>query len=102
MTRQEELTGLLSRYGDAYYDSDAPLVSDAEYDALYDELLALERESGVVLPGSPTRRVGAGAAEGKRHFADGDLHAFAGEFVAHKGQRVVGAGEVDFDRAHAV
>ena len=61
MTRQEELTGLLSRYGDAYYDSDAPLVSDAEYDALYDELLQLEQESGFVLPGSPTRRVGANA-----------------------------------------
>jgi len=61
MTRQEELTELLARYGDAYYDSDAPLVSDAEYDALYDELLALEQESGLVLPGSPTRRVGANA-----------------------------------------
>lgn len=61
MTRQEELTELLARYGDAYYDSDAPLVSDAEYDALYDELFALEQESGVVLPGSPTRRVGANA-----------------------------------------
>ena len=61
MTRQEELTQQLIRYAEAYYDSDAPAISDAEYDALYDELLQLEQESGFVLPGSPTRRVGANA-----------------------------------------
>ncbi len=61
MTRQEELTQQLVRYAEAYYDVDTPLISDAEYDALYDELAALERESGVTLPGSPTRRVGANA-----------------------------------------
>ena len=59
MTRQEELTRLLNQYGKAYYSGDSPLVSDADYDALYDELLQLERDSGVVLPDSPTRRVGA-------------------------------------------
>lgn len=58
MNRQTELTELLNRYAAAYYEHDAPVVSDAEYDALYDELLALERESGTVLPDSPTRRVG--------------------------------------------
>ncbi len=62
MTRQEELTRKLSKYGGAYYAGDSPLVSDAEYDALYDELAALERESGVVLPDSPTKRVGAATA----------------------------------------
>ncbi len=61
MTRQEELTRLLVRYAEAYYDADAPVISDAEYDALYDELAKLEKESGFVLPGSPTVRVGAGA-----------------------------------------
>ncbi len=61
MTRQEELTQRLTRYAEAYYDADAPLISDAEYDALYDELTRLEQQSGVVLPGSPTKRVGAGA-----------------------------------------
>ncbi len=59
MTRQEELTRLLNQYGKAYYSGDSPLVSDADYDALYDELLQLEKDSGVVLPDSPTRRVGA-------------------------------------------
>ena len=59
MTRQQELTNSLNAYGKAYYTGDAPLVSDKEYDALYDELLSLERESGIVLPGSPTQQVGA-------------------------------------------
>lgn len=58
MDRQQELTELLNRYGRAYYEADAPLVSDKEYDRLYDELLALEKETGVILPDSPTRKVG--------------------------------------------
>ena len=61
MTRQEELTRQLMRYAEAYYDTDAPVISDAEYDALYDELVQLEEESGFSLPGSPTKRVGATA-----------------------------------------
>ena len=58
MDRQIELVRLLNRYAAAYYEQDAPLVSDAEYDALYDELQKLEAESGVVTPDSPTLRVG--------------------------------------------
>ncbi len=56
--RQKELVAILNRYAAAYYEQDAPLVSDAEYDKLYDELLKLEAESGEVLPDSPTLRVG--------------------------------------------
>ena len=56
--RQYELVELLNRYAEAYYEQDAPVVSDAEYDALYDELLALEAESGEITPDSPTLRVG--------------------------------------------
>ena len=58
MDRMRELVDLLNRYGYEYYVQDAPTVSDREYDALYDELRALERERGVVFPDSPTRRVG--------------------------------------------
>ena len=61
MTRQEELTQELIRFSEAYYDQNAPVISDAEYDVLYDELVLLEQESGFVLPGSPTKRVGANA-----------------------------------------
>ncbi len=67
MTRQEELTQQLMRYAEAYYDVDAPVISDAEYDALYDELVQLEQESGFVLPGSPTKRVGAAAGAFQPH-----------------------------------
>lgn len=58
MDRMRELVDILNRYAYEYYVQDAPSVSDAEYDALYDELRALERERGQVLPDSPTRRVG--------------------------------------------
>ena len=58
MDRMEELVSRLNRYAAAYYEQDAPLVSDAEYDALYDELTALEQQKQRVLPDSPTRRVG--------------------------------------------
>jgi DNA ligase (NAD+) len=58
MDRQHELVETLNRYAAAYYEQDAPLVSDAEYDSLYDELLKIEAETGVVLPNSPTLRVG--------------------------------------------
>ena len=41
----------------AYYKHDRPIMTDREYDQLYDELLAMEKQSGVVLSGSPTRKV---------------------------------------------
>ncbi len=58
MDRMTELVKLLNRYAKEYYVLDEPTVSDYEYDRLYDELLKLEKESGVVLPDSPTKRVG--------------------------------------------
>ncbi len=58
MDRQRELCEILNRWAYEYYVLDDPSVPDREYDRLYDELLTLERESGVVLPESPTRRVG--------------------------------------------
>ncbi|NLG24074.1 MAG: NAD-dependent DNA ligase LigA [Clostridiales bacterium] len=41
-----------------YYVLDDPEISDAEWDAMYDRLVAMERETGVTLPDSPTKRVG--------------------------------------------
>lgn len=57
-SRMEELVKQLNAYAYEYYVLDAPTVADVEYDRLYDELVKLERESGVVLSDSPTKRVG--------------------------------------------
>ena len=58
MDRMLELVELLNKYAYEYYVLDEPTVSDAEYDKLYDELVALEKELFFVLPDSPTLRVG--------------------------------------------
>ncbi|MBY9077320.1 NAD-dependent DNA ligase LigA [Paenibacillus sp. HN-1] len=62
--RMKELVAELNNYNYHYYTLDAPLVSDKEYDALYDQLTALEAESGVMLPDSPTQRVGGELLKG--------------------------------------
>ncbi|MFC3789450.1 NAD-dependent DNA ligase LigA [Paenibacillus sp. GCM10012307] len=56
--RMEQLTAEINRLNYHYYTLDNPVISDNEYDALYDELLALEKETGITLPDSPTLRVG--------------------------------------------
>lgn len=56
--RVRELVDKLNEYSKAYYVLDAPKISDKEYDELYDELLRLEEQSGIILPDSPTQRVG--------------------------------------------
>lgn len=58
--RMFELTTMLNRYADEYYRLDKPSVSDAEYDALYRELVELEAAyPEAVLADSPTHRVGS-------------------------------------------
>ncbi|HIY46369.1 MAG TPA: NAD-dependent DNA ligase LigA [Candidatus Borkfalkia excrementipullorum] len=58
MDRMRQLVDILNKYAYEYYVLDNPSVPDSEYDKLYAELQALERESGTVLFDSPTRRVG--------------------------------------------
>ena len=58
LQQMQELVDQLNTYARAYYVEDAPLISDGEYDALEAKLIALETETGVVLPDSPTHRVG--------------------------------------------
>ena len=58
LERMKELVGILNEAGKAYYQESRELMSNLEYDALYDELLALEAETGVTLSGSPTVKVG--------------------------------------------
>ncbi len=61
--RIKELVDTLNQLSYYYYTLDNPKVSDKEYDALYDELLRLESETGFILPDSPTQRVGGAPLE---------------------------------------
>lgn len=61
--RIKHLTALLNRASEAYYNHDTEIMSNLEYDKLYDELSALEEKTGIVLAGSPTVHVGYTAAE---------------------------------------
>ena len=56
--RMKELIKILSEAGKAYYQESREIMSNYEYDRLYDELLSLEKETNTVLSGSPTQNVG--------------------------------------------
>ena len=56
--RIKELVKKLNEASKAYYQEDTEIMSNFEYDKLYDELLMLEKETGLVLSGSPTSKVG--------------------------------------------
>ena len=56
--RMKELNELLAKASDAYYNTGVEIMSDHEYDALYDELSALEKETEIILSGSSTQKVG--------------------------------------------
>ena len=55
--RIKELVELLNKASDAYYVKDNPIMSDKEYDKLYDELESLEKETRYILPISVTQKV---------------------------------------------
>ena len=61
--RIKELTELLNKASKAYYAEGTEIMSNYEYDALYDELVSLEAETGFVLSNSPTQNVGYEAAQ---------------------------------------
>lgn len=63
MKRMKELIPLLTQASRAYYQEDRELMSNYEYDKLYDELVTLEAETGITLAGSPTTMVGYEALE---------------------------------------
>ncbi len=88
--RIKELTALVKEHAHRYFVLDDPLISDGEYDRLFQELLALEEQyPELAQPDSPTRRPGAAPLEGfsqvehrlpmlslENAFSDGDLRAF--------------------------
>lgn len=71
--RMKELIAVLDRASKAYYQGKDEIMSNFEYDRLYDELAELERDSGITLSGSPTTKVGYEVASGlpeERHSYD--------------------------------
>ena len=56
--RLKELTEQLNHYRDSYYNHSESIVSDKQYDDLFDELQSLEEETGIVMSNSPTKTVG--------------------------------------------
>lgn len=63
LNRMKELITILQEASKAYYAEDREIMSNLEYDKLYDELVKLEEETGTVLAGSPTVTVGYEAVE---------------------------------------
>lgn len=61
--RMRELSALLKEASRAYYQESREIMSNREYDALYDELQALEQETGLIFSDSPSQRVGYESVE---------------------------------------
>jgi DNA ligase (NAD+) len=67
-----QLVAEINAHNYRYYTLDEPSLNDADYDKLYDRLVALEKETGVIMPDSPTQRVGGELLKGfdeHRHLA---------------------------------
>jgi len=58
LKRMKELQATLSEAAKAYYQESREIMTNFEYDRLYDELLKLEKETGTVFAGSHTQKVG--------------------------------------------
>lgn len=72
--KMESLISEINRLAYEYYTLDNPTVSDKDYDKKYDELVRLEKETGIVLTYSPTQRVGDGVLpEFSKHTHKGKL-----------------------------
>ena len=56
--RIKKLVGMLNTYRDEYYNNSNSIISDPDYDRIFDELNRLEKETGFVLSNSPTKTVG--------------------------------------------
>ena len=63
IARMKELVEQLREASKAYYAEDREIMSNYEYDKLYDELVELEQETGMILTGSPTISVGYEAVD---------------------------------------
>jgi len=64
LERMQQLVAIITEHNYRYYTLDQPTINDTDYDKLYDELVELEKETGVLLPESPTQRVGGELLKG--------------------------------------
>lgn len=64
LEKMQKLVAVITEHNYRYYTLDEPTINDVDYDKLYDELVALEAETGVILPESPTLRVGGELLKG--------------------------------------
>lgn len=64
INRMKELLEIMKKEELAYYLYDCPIVTDREWDAQFDELSALEAETGIVFATSPTQKVGGAVLSG--------------------------------------
>lgn len=62
--RMKDLTEKINKASFSYYVLDNPIISDKEWDKMYYELLDLEKETGVVLPNSPSQKIGGEVLDG--------------------------------------
>lgn len=70
LDEMKDLIEKINKYNYHYYVLDKPLIADVEYDKLYYRLVDLEKECGMILPNSPTQRVGGQTLDGfekKKH-----------------------------------
>ncbi|MBK5262942.1 MAG: NAD-dependent DNA ligase LigA, partial [Peptostreptococcaceae bacterium] len=58
LIRIKDLVAQLNKAGEAYYQENKEIIPNIDYDKLYDELVSLEEETGIVLSNSPTAHVG--------------------------------------------
>lgn len=63
-TRMRELISLMKAESYSYYNQNTSLVSDREYDQQFDELTALEKETGIIFSDSPTQKVSGTVSDG--------------------------------------
>ena len=57
LVKMKSLIAQLRKADATYYGKDAPIMTDLEYDKLYNELVQLEQDTGIILASSPTQRV---------------------------------------------
>ena len=64
INRMRELIQAITEADEAYYQHDAPIMPDLAYDQLYEELVRLEKETGIILSSAPTQKVPGKVLEG--------------------------------------